>query len=287
MNGWLIYAGEDARRNKSFIDWMMEEATCAGLDLTFVSKEDLTIGVKNGNPVVLFQGKDVPLPSFAIIRTIDPMLTLQLEACGVETFNSSRVSEICNDKAKTHQYLAPHSIPMMDTFFIKGADFPPANPPLPYPYIVKRVDSRGGRDVHWIDSIKRATELADRLKEHNLILQQPAPVLGKDLRVFVVGDEIVAAILRESNSDFKANYTLGGSARLYSLSDEEKNHIHRIMKLFSFGMVGIDFLFDEEGNLLLNEIEDVVGSRTLSAKSSINIVEKYMNHIAHVLKNSV
>ena len=48
-------------------------------------------------------------------------------------------------------------------------------------------------------------------------------------------------------------------------------------------MVGIDFIFDEEGRFLFNEIEDVVGSRTLSALSEINIVWEYLNFI----KNSV
>ncbi|GGD03413.1 ATP-grasp domain-containing protein [Pontibacillus salipaludis] len=286
MNGWLIYSDQDADRNQAFIKWMIEEAAQKGLQLTFVPKEKITIGIRNSRPVVLLQGEEASLPSFAIIRTIDSMLTLHFEELGVKTFNSSHVSEICNNKWKTHQYLAPHDIPMMETFFLKGVDFNPTEAPLPYPYIIKKVDSRGGKDVHWIDSVEEASELAPTLKDQDLILQQPAPILGKDLRVFVVGQEIVAAILRESSSNFKANYTLGGSARLYPLSPKETAHIERIISLFSFGMVGIDFLFDEEGNLLLNEIEDVVGSRTLSAKSSINIVENYMNHIYTELKNS-
>ena len=44
-------------------------------------------------------------------------------------------------------------------------------------------------------------------------------------------------------------------------------------------MVGIDFIFDEHGHFLFNEIEDVVGSRTLSALSEINIVREYLKFI--------
>ena len=55
--------------------------------------------------------------------------------------------------------------------------------------------------------------------------------------------------------------------------------IQKIIDAFDFGMVGIDFIFDEEGQFLFNEIEDVVGSRTLSAVSEINIVREYLEFI--------
>lgn len=54
-------------------------------------------------------------------------------------------------------------------------------------------------------------------------MQPTAVQMGKDLRVFVVGKEIIGAVLRESTTDFRANFTLGGDARLYSLNDSEEN----------------------------------------------------------------
>jgi gamma-F420-2:alpha-L-glutamate ligase len=51
------------------------------------------------------------------------------------------------------------------------------------------------------------------------------------------------------------------------------------MRSFDFGLVGIDFIFAEDGSLMLNEIEDVVGSRTLSALSDMNIVREYLTFI--------
>ena len=59
-----------------------------------------------------------------------------------------------------------------------------------------------------------------------------------------------------------------------------------MIESMDFGLVGIDFLFDSEGGLLFNEIEDVVGSRTLSQVSDINLLEKYVSFIKQNVKRS-
>lgn len=55
--------------------------------------------------------------------------------------------------------------------------------------------------------------------------------------------------------------------------------IQKIIDHFDFGLVGIDFLIGHDGELIFNEIEDVVGSRTLSEISDINLLEKYVTFI--------
>ncbi|MUV39424.1 Coenzyme gamma-F420-2:alpha-L-glutamate ligase [Lentibacillus sp. JNUCC-1] len=114
---------------------------------------------------------------------------------------------------------------------------------------------------------------------NDLIIQDANVKLGRDVRVFVVGSEVVGAVLRQSDIDFRANFTLGGSANTYQLSKKDLEMIDKIMHAFDFGMVGIDFLIGLEGQLLFNEIEDIVGSRTLSATTDINILQKYITHI--------
>ncbi len=59
--------------------------------------------------------------------------------------------------------------------------------------------------------------------------------------------------------------------------------VNTIINHFDFGMVGIDFIFDEKGGFLFNEIEDVVGSRTLSMTSDTDIVKLYLEHIYRCL----
>ncbi|MGE1162264.1 ATP-grasp domain-containing protein [Peribacillus simplex] len=266
--GWLIYNREDAINNKGYIDWMLGEASQLDLDLHFLHREDLRIGHRFNELYVEHEMKPISLPDFAIVRTIDPFFTRQLEQLGIACFNSSSVSEIANDKAKTHQYLSSLGIPMADTVYCNGR---PNAEDMEFPFIAKETRGRGGKQVYLIED---ADDLAE-LNDGNWIVQKPG-LFGRDIRVFVVGKKVKAAVLRESDSSFKANYTLGGSASLYELTASDLTLVERVIEAFDFGLVGIDFIFAEDGSLMLNEIEDVVGSRTLSALSDMNIVRDYL-----------
>lgn len=277
--GWIVYKEEDAIKNKVFIEWFKKECAKQQMDLSLILREKLSIGIIDGALSCIVENKRAILPDFVIIRTIEPLLNRQFELLGIPSFNNSHVATICNDKAKTHQLLASHNIPMTDTLFLKTADFKTDTIPFSFPFILKTVEGRGGKEVFWVIDEKNLRDITQKLHFQSVIIQKPCSQVGKDLRVFVVGKEIVGSILRENPSDFKANYSLGGNAQLYHLNKKEEQLVHKIIDLFDFGMVGIDFLFDDHGVLLLNEIEDVVGSRTLSAKSSINIIEKYVTYI--------
>ena len=88
---------------------------------------------------------------------------------------------------------------------------------------------RGGKNVYLVENSEQLTLLPS---EGEWLIQKPA-VFGKDVRVFVIGKKIIAAVLRESATNFKANYTLGGSASLYHLSDEETALIQKIIDTFN------------------------------------------------------
>ncbi|WP_230160344.1 ATP-grasp domain-containing protein, partial [Peribacillus simplex] len=208
--GWLIYNREDALKNKGYIDWMLDEASKLDLDLHFHFREDIRIGHRFNELYVEHGTQPISLPDFAIVRTIDPFFTKQLEQLGIACFNSSFVSEIANDKAKTHQYLSSLGIPMADTVYCNGK---PSADDMEFPFIAKETRGRGGKQVYLI---QHADDLAE-LNDGNWIVQKPG-LFGRDIRVFVVGKKVKAAVLRESASSFKANYTLGGSASLYELT---------------------------------------------------------------------
>ncbi|WP_077299279.1 ATP-grasp domain-containing protein [Virgibacillus pantothenticus] len=277
-NGWLIYSNEDIQANKAYIDWFIEEAALQSIQLELVRREDLMIGIHDKQQAVFRNGKVQAMPDFAVVRTIDPMLSLHLESCEILVFNNSRIATICNNKALTHHAVHQLHIPMVDTYYSK-ASILGTTPPLPFPFVIKDVAGRGGKQVYLITSEKEYKTCIQRLQRQEVIIQTCPVKPGKDLRVFVVGKKIVASVLRESDTDFRANYKLGGNARLYRLNEQEKNSIQTIVNAFDFGMVGIDFLISEQGELLFNEIEDVVGSRTLSAVSNENILRLYVEHI--------
>ncbi|MBP1947681.1 ATP-grasp domain-containing protein [Virgibacillus litoralis] len=282
LTGWLIYSEQDSKQNKEYIKWFIDEAAMQGITLKLILREELTIGVFQNKQTVVCNNQKVQLPDFAVVRTIEPLLNKVLESMGINVFNSSRISTICNNKALTHYHMAKLNIPMVDTIFMERKNCLQL-PIIPFPFVVKAVNGRGGNQVHLIEDEQQWERcIADDISAHGLIIQSTKNVqLGKDVRVFVVGKQIVGAVLRESNSDsdFRSNFKLGGSATWYSLNWHEITLLNKILDSFDFGMVGIDFLIDMNGKLLLNEIEDVVGSRTLSSVSDINILNNYITHI--------
>ncbi|QQE78246.1 RimK family alpha-L-glutamate ligase [Alicyclobacillus sp. SO9] len=306
--GWLVYRRKEAERNRNYIEWMMTEARRMNWVLMLVYRDEVVAGVMNGQPHVGWvndaqtdvQGhgrshaRSSQLPDFVIMRTVDPVLTTHLEHLHIPVFNSSAVSRICNNKAATYQYLQQFDVPMLNTAFCNTEDLKGTIRDevsidgirkrvceSDSAFVIKTVSGRGGKDVALIETSNDLENFISKYPDTDVVLQQLGPNPGKDVRVFVVGKEIVAAVLRSStSSDFRANFSLGGRAQRYILSASEKDVVRRIMSHFEFGMVGIDFLPDGGGGLLFNEIEDVVGSRTLSLVApEINIVRRYFRYI--------
>ncbi|HLS61579.1 MAG TPA: hypothetical protein VK044_10640 [Virgibacillus sp.] len=285
MNGWLIYNKKDALENESYIKWMIDESKKQQLSVTLVLREDISTGIFANQQEIRLHNQPVRLPLFAIVRTIDPLLSHHLENAGVKTFNTAYISKMCNHKSITHYELNHLGIPMVDSLFVKKASLP-NRPPFIFPFVVKEATGRSGKQVHLIDSHKEWDHFISLSSMDDLVIQSADVKIGKDVRVFIVGKEIVGAVLRENKNDFRANFKLGGTAQWYDLDDHEWDMIHKIIHHFDFDFVGIDFLISLDGHLLFNEIEDVVGSRILSAVSSINILQKYSTHIRKVLLRS-
>lgn len=279
QTGWLIYNRYDKEQNEAYINWFIDEAKLQDITLKLVLREDITIGIIQNKKTLLHENRMFRLPDFAVVRTIEPFLNMLLESVGITVFNSYYISSICNNKALTHFHMNQLSIPMVNTIFIKKNNSIPI-PLIPFPFVLKATGGRGGENVYLVnDDEEFEKHLAD-ISETELIIQSTEKVqLGKDVRVFVVGNEIIGAVLRESKIDFRSNFKLGGAVYWYPLNIHETTLVKRIIDHFDFGMVGIDFLLDTNGRFLLNEIEDVVGSRTLSTISDINILKKYVTHI--------
>lgn len=279
MTGWLVYRKEDAFKNESFIHWFIEEAERQQIALRLILREDLQVGIQQNQFAVSYQQQPIQVPTLAIVRTVEPQLNALFEQMGMHVCNSSEIARICNHKGLTHLRAQLLGIPMPDTV-LTTKDSLGENPPFSFPFVVKEVAGRGGKQVHFISDEERWRKLHTVLSSGDIIMQDSSNVqMGRDIRVFVVGKEIIGAVLRKSDSDFRANFTLGGTAQWYELNQSETDMVETIIRHFDFGMVGIDFLMDSDGKLLFNEIEDVVGSRTLSQVSDINIVRAYVEWI--------
>ncbi|MBQ9594137.1 MAG: ATP-grasp domain-containing protein [Lachnospiraceae bacterium] len=282
MTGWIIYEEAAAAYNRRYLSFYEEECEKRGIDLRLVLTKDLDFGAEGSGLYLRVCGETAALPDFAICRVIHPLLTAHLEAMGVPVFNNSRVASVCNDKAKTYQTVAAAGIPVVTSRFVKREEAERVLRETAYPCVIKTVAGHGGAEVFLLDEFPSEDILA-RFRANDSVLQ-PFTGRGEDLRVYVIGDRIIAAVLRHSNEGFRANYSLGGSVSLYELNTDETALVQRIIDLFDFGLVGIDFIVGNDGELIFNEIEDVVGSRMLYAVSDISVVPLYLDYILERLR---
>ena len=96
--------------------------------------------------------------------------------------------------------------------------------------------------------------------------------------MWLIGGEIICSILRESKTDFRSNFCLGGSATPYTLSKEETALVMKIQSLIKYDYIGIDFVFDK-GRAVFNEIEDSVGARMVYTCTNTDILSLYCDYI--------
>lgn len=284
MVAWIIYHRENAIYNQQYIQFYIEEGAKQGIEFKLLLVEEMEFGVREGQWFLTYQKEELVLPNFAICRAIYPLLNRQLEYMGIPVFNNSFVAEICNDKARTYQYLAATKIKMVDTSFYRNALVKEVLDLVETPTVIKAVAGHGGNQVFLISGNQEANDpkyssLLDKLEGSDVVVQPLTGTRHQDLRVYVIGTQIIAAVLRTAKEGFKSNFSLGGEVSLYTLKEEETAIVNKIIEQFDFGLVGIDFIIGDEGELIFNEIEDVVGSRMLYQCSDVNIVEKYLSFI--------
>lgn len=259
MKIWLIYDKFEAERNKRCIGFYFEHCRRLGIDIELKLIEDIVLDT---------------LPDVAVVRTPAPKFSELLEKNGVLVYNSSALSHIANDKMNTYLYLLEKGVHMPQTY-LAGGDF---RPPF-YPIVLKPAGGHGGRDVKMINSEKEYLDYINSVSE-KCIAQKPVTDLGKDLRIYALGGKIFAAMLRTSRSDFRSNFCLGGEARVYELSREERREAEKIISFFDKGYFGVDFMFDN-GKIIFNELEDIVGARMLYTHTSLDPVGAFVDFIVN------
>ncbi len=264
MIGYLIYDVEGKERNEWFINELILNAKIKGVTLKLVLDSEY---------------KNLPLPNFAIVRCINPLINKYYEKCGITVFNSSLVSKTANDKYETYLLSKKLDIPVMETCLLK--DFSVENFGK-MPYVVKKRAGHGGKQVYLIKSIKDFENL-NIINKDEYIVQKVADTLGVDTRVYLLGGKEILAVKRSSESDFRSNFSLGGRAEVVKSSDSQSKIIGKLLKNLQPSFIGIDFIFDN-GEWVLNEIEDPVGSRMIYETSKINVAKEYINYVIGELK---
>ena len=253
-NALIIYEKNDAELNQFFIQKITQCLRKRGIELTLKYRNEVDGSEKT---------------DFVINRSRDYKLSERYEKNNIRVFNNSAITRIGNDK-KLSQEMFEEKVPMM---------------PLTenYPCVIKSVAGHGGKEVFLVHS--RIEEDKTLIGNKDYIKQEVATDTGIDKRVYVIGNEIVAAVKRSSD-DFRSNFSLGGKAELSDVSTKERMIIQKILEGIYADYVGIDFIYNN-GEPVFNEMEDAVGARMLYNSSSIDVIELFAEHICKEMQEKV
>lgn len=264
MKGLLIYDAVGFARNSWFAKRLEQACKKQGLDLNLCVLTSETVHL----PLV---------PDFAAVRVANPALTKKLEDAGVRTFNNYKTSFVANDKWQTYLFLKENGFRVMET----EEGF---SETLPFPYVLKSVDGHGGSEVFLVKTEEEKNKLkAEYSSGRRFVSQKFCSSPGRDLRVYVLGGKVLAGAMRSSSSDFRSNYSLGGTAEIVQVPPNITSVAERIAAKLQSDFVGVDFIFDGD-DAVVNEVEDVVGTRMLYDLTDLDAAEEYAKYIAKKLK---
>lgn len=267
MKGILYYESKDAIRNDWFIQQLIQAGASVGIELTLQTD---TIQPFNEVDFVFYRGRNFELAK-------------QWESQGTFLINRSEVNRIANDKLQTAQLATMLGIPVIPTKQLHSVD----DEILSYPVVIKTAHGHGGTDVHLTHSEDEAENLIAHYKDEPLVVQPYIEHGATDVRLYVIGHEVVGGVKRIGVDSFKANVALGGKAERFDPPAPLRRFAEKIAKALKSDYIGVDFLQNAEGVWLLNEIEDPVGARSLYETSELNVAQEVMRHIQKKLEKSL
>ena len=98
------------------------------------------------------------------------------------------------------------------------------------------------------------------------------------MRVYLLDGRVLAAVERTSETDFRSNFSLGGKVRLFAPDESMLKVVEEVKSSLDPLFVGVDFTF-RKGEPLLNEIEDVVGTRMLYKLTDLPVHRLFLDAV--------
>ncbi len=242
---------------------LVEAAKAAGHEVMVIDPLRCYMDINSRNPSIHYRG--VTLEGFdAIIPRIGASVTFygtavlrQFEMMGVYPLNESVAITRSRDKLRSMQLLARKGIDLpMTGFANKPGDIPDllnmiAGPPM----VLKLLEGTQGIGVVMAETRKAAESVLQAfmgLKANIMVQEYIKEAGGADIRCFVIGDRVWAAMKRQApEGEFRSNLHRGGSAALVRITPAERAIAVRAANTMGLNVAGVDILRSERGPLVL------------------------------------
>ena len=248
------------------------------------------VRIAPGSVEIRYKGKalhdiDAAIPRIGTSSTFYGTAVLrQLEMMGVYTPNSSDAVLRARDKLRCLQILAAKGLDMPVTVFGDNPDdttdvLEMLGEP---PHVIKLNEGSQGTGVVLAEKRSASQSVVEAFRGlyANFLVQEfIAEAKGSDLRCFVVGGQVVAAMQRDAvPGEFRANLHRGGTAVAVKLTVAEKRIAVSAAQALGLGIAGVDLLRSNRGPLVL-EVNASPGLEGIEAASKVNVSEKIIRHL--------
>ena len=272
---------------------LVEAAQKRGHEVKVVDVLKCYVNITSNNPHIYYKNdfEKSKLEFDAVIPRIGSKVTSygaavlrQFEVSGVYSLNGSVAITRSRDKLRAHQLLARKNIAMPITSYAHSAN---ATEDLikfvgGAPLIVKVLSGTQGRGVLLAETNKAAESLINaflNLEADFLVQEFIKEAGGSDIRCFVIGDKVFAAMKRQSaDGDFRSNLHSGGSAEPVKLRPEERAVAVKAAKSLGLDVAGVDIVRSSHGPLVL-EVNSSPGLEGIEKVTGKDIATAIIEHI--------
>ena len=249
------------------------------------------IDVAQGDPDLFFRGKQLS-PYDAVLPRIGHSLTFfgtavvrQFEQMDVFCANSSNGIANSRDKLRSLQILSRHQLGIPETTFVRDkTDVIPAIERIGgEPVIIKLLEGTQGVGVILAETAKVAEAIIETLhsaRQNVLVQKFVKESKGRDIRAFVVGDQVVGAMRRiAQGTEFRSNVHRGGRTESVDLDDNYRETAVRAAQIMGLRVAGVDMLEGKDGPQIM-EVNSSPGLEGIEGATGLDIAGAIVDYIA-------
>jgi ribosomal protein S6--L-glutamate ligase len=207
----------------------------------------------------------------------------RLQAHGVRVLNPPAAVEACVDKYLASARLEAAGLRVPPTVVCQHAEAAlEAFAALGSDVIVKPLFGSEGRGMVRLTDVEMAWRTFRTLERLQavLYLQQFIPHAGWDLRLFVLGGRVLAAMRRRANGDWRTNVAQGGTAEAVHAAPAEAALAVRAAAALGAPVAGVDLLLGNNGVWYVLEVNAVPGWRALAPVTGVDVAAALVRFLA-------
>ena len=270
---------------------LLEAAQGRGHEARVLDTLRFSIDLRSKQPDLYYRRRrvenyDAVLPRIgASITYFGTAVVRQFEQMDVFSANSSHGIQNSRDKLRSLQILSRHDIGIPTTTFVRDQkDVLPAIRRVGgAPVIIKLLEGTQGVGVILAESEKVAESIIETLQSsrQNVLVQKfVAESKGRDIRAFVVGDQVVAAMRRTAQGDeFRSNVHRGGKAEPVELDPAFASTAVQAAQIMGLFVAGVDMLESQDGPAVL-EVNSSPGLEGIEGATGLDIAGAVVDFIA-------